>query len=134
MKGRANYLCRHKLYALRDQPMLSGLEEIDQFRQIAEWEQTTETGDRAEIVGLPEATRAVGQAGCALRRLPGTDVPRLPSAASSRRCGARRWKSDIIIVNHHLFFADLAIKQRGGGRAGCGHSAGGRGGDLRRGA
>ena len=57
MKGRANYLCRHKLYALRDQPILSGLEEIDQFHKIAEWEKTTETGDRVEIAGLPEALR-----------------------------------------------------------------------------
>src|SRR5579863_2127765 len=54
MKGRANYLCRHKLVTLRTQPILSGLEEIDQYRQISEWEQTTETGDRAEIDGLPE--------------------------------------------------------------------------------
>ena len=38
MKGRANYLCRHKLYALRDQPILNGLEEIEQYRAIAEWE------------------------------------------------------------------------------------------------
>ena len=37
MKGRANYLCRHKLVALRDQPILSGLEEIDQYQQIAAW-------------------------------------------------------------------------------------------------
>src|SRR3984893_13994296 len=38
MKGRANYLCRHKLVALRTQPILSGLEEIDQFHKIATWE------------------------------------------------------------------------------------------------
>ena len=40
MKGRANYLCRHKLYALRSQPILNGLEEISQYQQIAEWEKT----------------------------------------------------------------------------------------------
>src|SRR6202161_1344532 len=56
MKGRANYLCRRKLFALRDQPVLSGLEEIDEYRQIAEWEQITETGDRAELSGLPESS------------------------------------------------------------------------------
>ncbi len=56
MKGRANYLCRHKLVSLRNQPILTGLEEIDQYRQIVEWEQTTETGDRSEIAGLPEAS------------------------------------------------------------------------------
>src|SRR5258705_1141289 len=49
MKGRANYLCKHKLYALRGNPLLNGLEEIDQFHHIAEWERNTETGDRAEI-------------------------------------------------------------------------------------
>ena len=38
MKGRANYLCRHKLFALRNQPILSGLEEISQYQAIAEWE------------------------------------------------------------------------------------------------
>src|ERR1700683_229855 len=54
MKGRANYLCRHKLVTLRSQPILSGLEEIEQYRQISEWEQTTETGDRAELSGMPE--------------------------------------------------------------------------------
>src|SRR5438270_6270537 len=42
MKGRANYLCRHKLYALRDNPLLHGLEEIDQYHHIAQWEKTTE--------------------------------------------------------------------------------------------
>src|ERR1700709_1610097 len=46
MKGRGNYLCRHKLYALRDNPLLHGLEEIDQFHHITQWEKTTETGDR----------------------------------------------------------------------------------------
>src|ERR1700729_772178 len=48
MKARANYPCRHKLVTLRDQPILSGLEEIDQFHQISEWEKRTETGDRPE--------------------------------------------------------------------------------------
>src|SRR6201986_394887 len=57
MKGRANYLCRRKLFALRDQPLLSGLDEINEYRQIAEWEQITETGDRVELDGLPETTQ-----------------------------------------------------------------------------
>src|SRR6201986_1844167 len=61
MKGRANYLCRHKLVTLRNQPILSGLEEIDQYQQIAEWEQTTETGDRAELSGIPEASSVWGK-------------------------------------------------------------------------
>src|SRR5579863_8597100 len=56
MKGRANYLCRRKLFALRDQPILSGLDEIDEYQQIAAWEKTTETGDRSELSELPESS------------------------------------------------------------------------------
>ena len=54
MKGRSNYLCRKKLYDLTTQPVLNGLEEINQFRIISDWEKTTETGDRAELAELPE--------------------------------------------------------------------------------
>jgi ATP-dependent DNA helicase DinG len=110
MKGRSNYLCRKKLYDLTDQPVLSGLEEIEQYRAIAAWEKTTHTGDRAELAALPEASAL---------------WPKLDARADTclgQKCSAwdkcfitemhrRAMESDIIIVNHHLFFADLAIKQ-----------------------
>ena len=54
MKGRNNYLCRKKLYDLAGAPILTGLEEIDHYRAISEWEKTTTTGDRAELASLPE--------------------------------------------------------------------------------
>src|SRR5579871_4673558 len=56
MKGRNNYLCRKKLYDLTNQPVLSGLQEIEHYRAIAAWEKTTQTGDRAELAELPEAS------------------------------------------------------------------------------
>jgi ATP-dependent DNA helicase DinG len=110
MKGRANYLCRKKLYDLTDQPVLSGLEEIEQYRAISAWEKTTQTGDRAELASLPEASAL---------------WPKLDARADTclgQKCSSwdkcfitemhrRAMESDIIIVNHHLFFADLAIKQ-----------------------
>ena len=56
MKGRGNYLCRQKLYDLTDKPVLSGLEEIDQYRVIAEWEKTTGRAARElrryEVLGM----------------------------------------------------------------------------------
>src|SRR5579863_10480849 len=114
MKGRANYLCRHKLVALRDQPILSGLEEIDQYRQIAEWEKETETGDRAELAGLPEASALWNKLDARAEACLGQDCP------DYRRCfitemRRRALESDIVIVNHHLFFADLAVKQQASG-------------------
>lgn len=111
MKGRGNYLCRHKLYALRDNPLLNGLEEIEQFRAIAAWEKTTETGDRAEIDALPETSALWHKIDAR------TEVCLGQSCPDWERCfiTAMRRKaleSDIVIVNHHLFFADLSIKQQ----------------------
>jgi ATP-dependent DNA helicase DinG len=110
MKGRNNYLCKKKLYDLTDQPVLSGLEEIEHYRAIAAWEKTTHTGDRAELASLPEASAlwhkldarsdtCLGQKCSAFETCFITEMHR------------RAQESDIIIVNHHLFFADLAIKQ-----------------------
>jgi ATP-dependent DNA helicase DinG len=111
MKGRANYLCKKKLYDLTDQPVLSGLEEIEHYRAIAAWEKTTQTGDRAELASLPEASAlwhkldaradtCLGQKCSAWDKCFITEMHR------------RAMESDIIIVNHHLFFADLSIKQQ----------------------
>ena len=110
MKGRANYLCRHKLVALRDQPILSGLEEIDQYQQIAEWEKITETGDRSELAGLPESSALWHKLDARSEACLGSTCP------DYRRCfitemRRKALESDIIIVNHHLFFADLSVKQ-----------------------
>jgi len=114
MKGRANYLCRHKLVTLNAHPILSGLEEIDQFHQIAEWEKTTETGDRAEIAGLPESSPLWSRLDARSEACLGSTCP------DYQRCFVTEMRrkaqeSDIVIVNHHLFFADLAVRQQAGG-------------------
>ena len=54
MKGRANFLCRQKLHQMEGQPVLKGLEELDWFTQIRDWERLTDTGDRAELNFLPD--------------------------------------------------------------------------------
>lgn len=111
MKGRSNYLCRHKLYALANTPILNGLEEISQFHAIAEWEKTTETGDRAEIDELPEASPLWAKLDARSEACLGQKCPDYDRCfiTEMRRKAA---ESDIVIVNHHLFFADLAIKQQ----------------------
>ena len=89
MKGRANYLCRKKLYDLTDQPVLNGLEEISQFKIISDWEKTTETGDRAE---LAECRRAASCGRSWTRAPTAASAPSASSsiAASSPRCGGGR--------------------------------------------
>ncbi len=109
MKGRGNYLCRKKLYDLTDQPVLNGLEEIDHFRIISDWEKTTETGDRAELAELPENGHLWPKLDARTDRCIGSQCQQFDRCfiTEMRRRAA---ESDIIIVNHHLFCADLAIK------------------------
>ncbi len=115
MKGRSNYLCRQKLYDFDAHPALSISEDFDAgpLPMLREWEKTTETGDRAELTGLPES----GPAAALWRRL---DARR--EACTGQRCAQfdrcfitqmhrKALESDLVIVNHHLLFADLALKQ-----------------------
>jgi ATP-dependent DNA helicase DinG len=109
MKGRNNYLCRKKLFDLTDQPVLSGLDEIEQYRAIAAWEKTTQTGDRAELAELPEASALWHKLDARADTCLGQKCKEWEHCfiTEMRRRAA---ESDIIIVNHHLFFADLSIK------------------------
>ncbi len=109
MKGRNNYLCRKKLIDLTDQPVLSGLEEIEHYRAIAAWEKTTQTGDRAELAELPETSALWHKLDARADTCLGQKCKEYDRCfiTEMRRRAA---ESDIIIVNHHLFFADLSIK------------------------
>ncbi len=109
MKGRANFACRQKIYDADREPILNGLEEIADFQVIREWEKTTATGDRSEIKTLPEQSSAWQKIDA--RR----DLCTGQKCQQFERCfltemHRRAHESDIIIVNHHLFFADLAVK------------------------
>lgn len=109
MKGRANFACRQKVYDATRNPALTGLEELVDLQIIEEWEKHTETGDRAEIKKLPEHSAAWMKVDA--RR----DLCTGQKCAQYDRCfitemHRRAFASNIIIVNHHLFFADLAVK------------------------
>jgi len=119
MKGRNNYLCRKKLFDLTDQPVLSGLEEIEHYRAIAAWEKTTQTGDRAELAELPEASALWHKLDARADTCLGQKCKEWEHCfiTEMRRRAA---ESDIIIVNHHLFFADLSIKLEADGASDAG--------------
>ena len=111
MKGRGNYLCRHKLYALRDQPILTGIDMVDQFNIIRDWETTTEHGDRAELTTIPENSPLWGRLDARGEACLGSSCPNYePCFITQMR--RRALESDIVIVNHHLFFADMAIRRQ----------------------
>src|SRR5579872_407823 len=110
MKGRSNFLCREKVYRMGDQPALRGLDELDWFTQIRDWEKVTETGDRAELNFLPDDSELWQRLDARRDACTGSKCPEF------NRCfltamHQRAVEADLIIVNHHLFFADLALKQ-----------------------
>src|SRR6516225_5814455 len=110
MKGRSNFLCISKLNQMQDQALLKGIEEIDSFRQIKDWARLTETGDRAELTFLPDDSELGGRLDARRDTCTGQKCPSFnPCFVTGMHQRAK--EADLIIVNHHLFFADLALKQ-----------------------
>ncbi len=109
MKGRNNFACRQKIYDAEREPILAGLEEIADFQIIREWEKTTATGDRAEIKTLPEGSSAWHKIDARRELCSGSKCKQFERCFITQM-HQRAHESDIIIVNHHLFFADLAVK------------------------
>ncbi len=110
MKGRANFLCRQKVHQMEGQPVLRGIDEVDWFSQIREWEKLTETGDRNELTFLPDDAELWNRIDAR------SDLCTGQKCAEFNRCfitamHQRAQDADLIIVNHHLFFADLALRR-----------------------
>jgi ATP-dependent DNA helicase DinG len=110
MKGRQNYLCRQKLYDMESQPVLDGMEEIEMYPKLRKWEQTTETGDRAELSWLPDQSELWKKIDARSEACTGQKCKEFERCFITQM-HQRAAESDLLIVNHHLFFADLALRQ-----------------------
>ena len=110
MKGRNNFLCRHKVHLMAGQPVLKGMDEVDWFAQIRDWEKLTETGDRAELNFLPDDADLWHRLDARSDTCTGQKCPEFQNCFLTAM-HQRANEADVIIVNHHLFFADLAIRQ-----------------------
>ena len=118
MKGRANYLCLHRLDQL-DVPVEDGLKAVP-YRSdsaasvflpiIREWSARTETGDRAELADLPEDVPVWNDVSATAETCLGTECPRYDDCFVTRM-RQRAAASDVVIVNHHLLCADAAVRQ-----------------------
>lgn len=110
MKGRNNFACRQKIHLMANQPVLRGMDEIDWFAQIREWEKLTETGDRAELDFLPDDAELWNRIDARKDACTGQKCPEFQECFLTAM-RQRAQEADVIIVNHHLFFADLALRQ-----------------------
>ena len=106
MKGRANYLCLHRLDQLRATPGAAP----DFISILDEWVPTTDTGDRAELSGLPEDSAAWHDVSATAETCLGNECPQYQECFVTRM-RQRAAESDLVIVNHHLLCADASVRQ-----------------------
>ncbi|HKP45493.1 MAG TPA: helicase C-terminal domain-containing protein [Pyrinomonadaceae bacterium] len=109
MKGRNNYVCLHRLGRAQDSPVLDGLDEVDYFDEVSHWSKSTETGDRAELSTLPESLSFWRHIDARTETCLGQKCVDF-NPCFITRMRQRADDADIVVVNHHLFFADLALR------------------------
>ena len=114
LKGRANYLCLHRLDQLRKDGRLASREDVAQLAVIHAWSEATASGDRAELADVPEDSPLWPRVTSTTDNCLGSDCPMFADCFVVRARRAAQ-EADLVVVNHHLLFADLAIRQEGFG-------------------
>jgi ATP-dependent DNA helicase DinG len=109
MKGRSNYLCLQRVKRAETTPILDGLDDVNYFDEVRRWSRDSTTGDRAELTELPETLSFWRHIDARSEICTGQKCPDY-DACYITRMRQRASDADIIIVNHHLFFADLALR------------------------
>lgn len=109
MKGRSNYLCLQKLKRVAETPVLENMEDVDRFEAIRRWAGETETGDRAELVDLPEYIPFWNAIDARSDTCLGQRCPEFDNCFITRMRREAE-EADVVVVNHHLFFADFALR------------------------
>jgi len=112
LKGRGSYLCLHRLEQARDTASLPDRFAVRALARIEVWAQGTSTGDLAEIDGLDDRSPVIPIVSSTRDNCLGQDCPRFRDCFVVK---ARReaMAADLVVVNHHLFFADLSLRDSG---------------------
>jgi ATP-dependent DNA helicase DinG len=109
MKGRNNYACLQRIKRAESSPILDGLEDVDHFDEVKRWAHDSQAGDRAELIELPENLSFWRHIDARSETCLGQKCPEYDPCFITRM-RQRAQDADIVIVNHHLFFADLALR------------------------
>ncbi len=112
LKGRSSYLCSHRLGLARQEAQLPDRFAVRALARIEAWAQTTASGDLAELEGLDERSSVIPLVTSSRENCLGSDCPQFKGCHVNK---ARReaMAADLVVVNHHLFFADLALRDSG---------------------
>ncbi|GAB3349129.1 ATP-dependent DNA helicase [Lysobacter tyrosinilyticus] len=114
LKGRANYLCLYRMNQAKGEPKFSTRDQIAQFQRIVAWSGRTRMGDLAELEALPEDSPLLAMVTSTTDNCLGSECPFFGDCfvVQARQ---RAQAADVVVVNHHLLLADLALKQEGFG-------------------
>ncbi|HHO67655.1 MAG TPA: ATP-dependent DNA helicase [Gammaproteobacteria bacterium] len=114
LKGRANYLCQHRLSVTRAEGRLASREQIDQLAAIADWAGRTRSGDIAELSAIGEDAAIWPRVTSTADNCLGSDCDWFGECHVLK---ARReaQEAEVVVINHHLLFADMALKEEGFG-------------------
>jgi len=112
LKGRANYVCHHHLQGALADGRFASREEVAQLHKIARFAKVTRSGDKAELADVPENAPAWQSATSTRENCLGQDCKQYKECfvMAARR---EALNADIVVVNHHLFFADVMLKDEG---------------------
>jgi ATP-dependent DNA helicase DinG len=108
LKGRANYLCLARAERFARSPLFANREEASWWPELSAWAEETETGDRAEL-DLPDQFAAWKDLSATGESCLGRECERYEECFVNR-ARARAAQAQVVLVNHHLFFADLAMR------------------------
>jgi len=112
LKGRASYLCRHRLADAAVSAQLPDRFAVRALHRVQQWAQATTTGDLAEVEGLDERSPVIPLVSSTRDNCLGSDCPEY-RACHVMQARREAMAADLVVVNHHLFFADLALRDSG---------------------
>lgn len=112
LKGRASYLCLHRLEQARQSAQLPDRWAVRTLAKVEQWSHATTTGDLAELEGLDERSPVIPIVTSSRENCLGSECPQFKGCHVVK---ARReaMAADLVVVNHHLFFADMALRDTG---------------------
>jgi ATP-dependent DNA helicase DinG len=115
MKGRANYLCLLRFSSFAKAGSFRRLEEVPVYRAVEAWAPETRTGDRAEVADMPDTVDFWREVSAASENCIGQSCSLFENCFVTRM-RQRALEAEIVVVNHHLLCADLAVKDGSYGR------------------
>lgn len=112
LKGRGSYLCLHRMEMARHDANFPERSSLRALAKVEEWARATDTGDLAELPGLDERSPVIPWVTSTRENCLGAQCPRF-RACHVNHARREALAADVVVINHHLFFADLAVRESG---------------------